>query len=100
VRIARLRDESGAIASDFSASDANYFLAARFQRVVFDRASHAKTREKPCKTHVLSNRHRQFRANAGIVQINFPETKILFFSLPAKHHVALEKCRVTLLIGR
>jgi hypothetical protein len=29
-RIARSRDESGRFASDFSASDANYFLAARF----------------------------------------------------------------------
>jgi hypothetical protein len=45
---------------------------------------------------VLSNRDVQFRANAVIEQINFPETKMLFLSVPAKHHVALEKRRATL----
>jgi hypothetical protein len=91
LRIARLRDESGAFASDFSASDANYFVATRFWRVVFRLSSHAKTRETPFKMRVLSNRDVQIRANAVIAQINFPETKMLFLSVPAKHHVALNK---------
>jgi hypothetical protein len=91
VRIARSRDESGRFASYFSASDANYFLAARFQRVVFRPLIAFKTRETPFKMRVLSNRDVQLRANAVIAQINLPATKMLFLSVPAKHHVALNK---------